>query len=179
MLGTAIRQQTFPLEAHLEEFLDPEEVANIVAAVGSVFRKLINLQKRVAPIYEEYGFRLQSAGVAARDLSEKIEVAIVQHCRDFTKGHGHADLARHNEDWEVKVCQSSGLTINQCKVVNGEHYIVVNYDGETSKTKRIWVLWHAHDNDFSPRRSNSNARAMSWKRAQLSGRAQVLYEISR
>jgi hypothetical protein len=157
-------------------FIDSEEIEGIRIAVQSVFKKLAKLQGRMRPIYEEFGFRIPSAGVAARDLSERIEQAIVQHCESFTKGRGHCDLARGKEDWEVKVCQSSGLTINQSKVISGENYLVVNYDGDTSQVRRIWVLWRAEDRFFTPRRHNSNARAICWRDAQATGRIDVLYE---
>src|SRR5436189_1437863 len=79
------------------------------------------------PIFDDFGFTPPSAGVIARDLSEKIEKAIIQHCESFTKGNGHCDLCRFDQDWEVKICKDSGLTINQSKVINGDSYIVVNY----------------------------------------------------
>ena len=39
----------------------------------------------------------------ARDLSEKIETSIVQHCESFAHGTGHSDLSRFGADWEVKI----------------------------------------------------------------------------
>jgi hypothetical protein len=96
----------------------------------------------------------------ARDLSEKIEKAIIQHCESFTKGNGHCDLCRFGQDWEVKICKDSGLTINQSKVINGESYIVVNYKAN-SLVKSIWVLWSAEDRFFLPRLANSNARSLN------------------
>ena len=102
---------------------------------------------------------MPSAAVIARDLSEKIETAIVQHCPSFTKGTGHCDLSRAGCEWEVKICKDSGLTINQSKQIHGENYIVVNYRAHSQVT-RIWVLWNAHETFFSPRKPNSNARAL-------------------
>jgi len=67
-----------------------------------------------------------SAGVIARDLSEKIEASIVQHCFSCSKGQGHCHLSRDGHEGEVKICKRSGLTINQSKQVAGENYIVVN-----------------------------------------------------
>ena len=107
--------------------LTADEREGIVLAVNSAFRKLKNLYTKIVPIFEGYGFTPPSAGVIARDLSEKIEKAIIQHCESFTKGDGHCDLCRFDQDWEVKICKDSGLTINQSKVINGENYIVVNY----------------------------------------------------
>jgi hypothetical protein len=178
MLDTEISPPLFPTTRPTTQIhhLDRQEIKCIVIAVESVFAKLAKLQERVAPIYEEFGFRCPSAGVAARDVSERIELAIVQHCRHFTKGRGHADLARQDENWEVKVCQQSGLTINQSKVIAGENYIIINYNSHNTEVRRIWILWQAQDHDFSPRRSNSNARALAWQRAQLTGRAQLLYQ---
>jgi len=46
-----------------------------VLALSSAFRKLKNLYAKVVPIFEDYGFTPPSAGVIARDLSEKIEKA--------------------------------------------------------------------------------------------------------
>src|SRR4051812_31018886 len=138
--------------------LSDEERESIVTAVKSVFAKLRNLHREIAPIYQRYGFTTPSAGVAARDLSEKIETAIVQHADSFTRGEGYCDLCRDGIDWEVKICQDSGLTINQSKCIDGENYIVVNY--RETKPVRVWVLWQARDEFFSPRRSNSNARAV-------------------
>lgn len=139
--------------------LTPDERAGIVLAVQSAFTKLKNLYQRIAPIFDSYGFTAPSAGVIARDLSEKIEVSIVQHCASFSKGAPHCDLARDGHDWEVKICKDSGLTINQSKRVAGENYIVVNYKANSQVT-RIWVLWDARDDLFSERRPNTNARAL-------------------
>jgi len=144
-----------------------------VLAVNSAFRKLKNLYSKVVPIFEDYGFTPPSAGVIARDLSEKIEKAIVQHCESFTKGNGHCDLCRFEQDWEVKICKDSGLTINQSKAINGENYIVVNYKAD-SIVKSIWILWEAHDRFFSPRLKNSNARSLN--RATATGNIEVIFE---
>src|SRR5580765_7657805 len=139
--------------------LTEDEREGIKLAVHSAFRKLKNLYAKVVPIFQDYGFTPPSAGVIARDLSEKIEKAIVQHCESFSKGTGHCDLGRFDQDWEVKICKDSGLTINQSKVINGENYIVVNYKAN-SIVKSIWVLWNAQDGFFSPRLPNSNARSI-------------------
>jgi hypothetical protein len=140
--------------------LTPDERDGIVLAVSSAFRKLKNLYSKIQPIFEDFGFTPPSAGVIARDLSEKIEKAIIQHCESFRKGDGHCDLCRFDQDWEVKVCKDSGLTINQSKVINGENYIVVNYRAN-SIVKSIWILWEAQDRFFSPRLKNSNARSIN------------------
>jgi len=124
--------------------LTDDEREGIVLAAKSAFRKLRNLYTKIVPIFEDFGFTPPSPGVIARDLSEKIEKAITQHCTSFTTGRGACDLCRDGEDWEVKVCKDSGLTINQSKVINGENYIVVNY-GADSQIRSVWVLWHAHD----------------------------------
>ncbi len=128
-------------------------------AVQSAFTKLRNLYHKVQPIFESYGFTPPSPGVIARDLSEKIETSIAQHCPSFSKGTGTADLERDGRAWEVKVCKDSGLTINQSKVIAGENYIVVNYKANT-QVVRVWVLWDAQDHFFSSRHANSNARAL-------------------
>jgi hypothetical protein len=135
-----------------------------VTAVQSVFRKVKKLHTIVAPIYAEYGFKPPSAGVIARDISERIETSIAQHCETFEKRPGHADLWRGPHAWEVKICKDSGLTINQSKVLKGETYIVVNYRKD-STASRIWVLWRATDELFSPRRPNSNARTIDLRAA--------------
>src|SRR2546426_6701844 len=122
--------------------LTADEHEGIVLAVNSAFRKLKNLYARIVPVFEDFGFTPPSAGVIARDLSEKIEKAIIQHCESFTKGTGHCDLCRFGRDWEVKICKDSGLTINQSKVINGENYIVVNYKAN-SHVKSVWILWEA------------------------------------
>lgn len=139
--------------------LTDDEREGILLAVRSAFRKLKNLYERILPQFVEFGFRPPSAGVVARDLSEKIEASIVQHCSTFLKGVRHADLQRHGKPWEVKICKGRGLTINQSKVISGENYIVVNYAADSSVTA-IWVLWEAKDAFFSPRRANSNARTI-------------------
>jgi hypothetical protein len=79
------------------EPLTAEEIAGIVLAVKSAFLKLRNLYDKITPVFDEYGFRAHSAGVVARGLSEKIETSIIQHCRTFTRGLKHADLARFNK----------------------------------------------------------------------------------
>jgi len=140
--------------------LTEDERDGIVLAVKSAFRKLKNLYADIIPSFEQYGFRPPSAAVIARDLSEKIEASIVQHCGTFRKGVKFADLQRFDQPWEVKICKGSGLTINQSKVIKGENYIVVNYDN-AQQVLRVWVLWEAEDRFFSARKGNSNARTIS------------------
>ena len=144
--------------------LTSDEKEGIVIAVKSAFLKLKNLYEAITPIFDDYGFKAPSAGVIARDLSEKIEKSIIQHNRTFNPGIGHDDLSRFNKRWEVKICRNSGLTINQSSVIGGENYIVVNYKG-TSSVNKIWVLWEARDDFFSPKRPNSNARAVQTTKA--------------
>lgn len=139
--------------------LSPDEKDGLTVAVQSVFRKLDNLYREIIPCFEEYGFKPPSAGVVARDLSEKIEDSIRQHCNTFERGPGPVDLQRNGEQWEVKICKGSGLTINQSKRIAGENYIVINYRSP-SHVKSVWVLWCAEDDFFSPRKPNANARAM-------------------
>ena len=153
--------------------LTADEREGIVLAVSSAFRKLKNLYAKVVPIFEDFGFTPPSAGVIARDLSEKIEKAIIQHCESFSKGTGHCDLYRFDQEWEVKICKDSGLTINQSKVIDGENYIVVNYKAN-SVVKRVWILWEAQDRFFSPRMKNSNARAIN--REAAGENIEVIYE---
>jgi hypothetical protein len=137
--------------------LSDEERDGIVLAVKSAFTKLKNLYQEITPIIQKYGFTVPSAGVIARDLSERIETSIVQHCSSFSKGQLHCDLQRDRREWEVKICKDSGLTINQSKRINDENYIVVNYKAN-SQVIRIWILWNAQDGFFSPRKSNTSAR---------------------
>lgn len=103
--------------------------------------------------------RLTNANIA-RDLSEKIEKAIIQPCGSLTKGNGHCDLCRFGQDWEVKNLRGLGLDHNQSKVINGEKYIVVNYKAN-SIVKSIWVLRAAEDRFFSPRLKNPNVRTVN------------------
>jgi hypothetical protein len=141
--------------------LEEDERDGIVLAVNSAFRKLKNLYERIVPVFHEFGFKPPSPGVVARDLSEKIETSIVQHCNTFAKPtKGHADLERFGRPWEVKICKGSGLTINQSKNVDGENYIVVNYLANSVVT-RIWVLWDAKNQFFSERKENTNARTIN------------------
>jgi hypothetical protein len=134
----------------------------ICVAVRSAFHKLGNLYRQVAPIYLRYGLTVPSPGVMARNLSEEIEIAIAQHCTAFHKPDTHHDLERLDEKWEVKICQRNGLTINQSATIAGEHYIVVNYKKATISPTRIWILWGARDDWFTPRRANANARTVSF-----------------
>src|SRR5712691_8041781 len=136
------------------------EREEIVLAVTSAFKKLGNLYNAIKPIYQQYGFTPPSAGVIARDLSEKIEISIVQHCTSFQKGDKFADLQRFGRPWEVKICKGSGLTINQSKMIAGENYIVVNYRSEPS-VRKAWVLWEAEDQFFTVRRPNANCRSIN------------------
>ncbi len=127
----------------------------------SAFLKLRNLYDTIIPIFDDYGFKPPSAGVIARDLSEKIELSIIQHCQSFDHGVGFDDLQRNgSERWEVKICKGAGLTINQSKRVGGESYIVVNYK-DNSVVKRIFVLLNASDQCFSEKKPNSNARTLN------------------
>lgn len=152
--------------------LTEDEREGIRLAVHSAFRKLKNLYAKIVPIFASYGFTPPSAGVIARDLSEKIEASIIQHCESFVGGRGHCDLCRFDQDWEVKICKDSGLTINQSKVIAGENYIVVNYRANSEVTK-IWVLWNAQDGFFSPKRTNTNARSLLLGKAQ--GNVEVIF----
>lgn len=153
-----------PASYHPRNPLTSEEVEGITLAVKSAFLKLKNLYDKITPVFDEYGFKAPSAGVVARDLSEKIETSIIQHCRTFTRGLKFADLSRFNKRWEVKICKDSGLTINQSSVIDGENYIVVNYK-DNSRIKKIWILWEAQDEFFSQRRKNSNARTADLKKS--------------
>jgi hypothetical protein len=153
--------------------LSPEERDAIVTAVKSVFSRVGKLYKQITPTFVEYGFKPPSPGVLARELSEKIEASIVQHCDTFARGQGHCDLSRNGFDWEVKIAKNSGLTINQCKHVAGETYIVVNYTND-GQVKKVWVLWRPDESMFSPRRDNANARAVRVRQAQ--SQIEVLYE---
>lgn len=153
--------------------LTDEERDGITLAVQSAFKKLKNLYAAIAPIFQSYGFTAPSPGVIARDLSEKIEASIIQHCASFSKGLGHCDLCRGGEDWEVKIAKKSGLTINQSKQIAGENYIVVNYRANSQVT-RIFVLWAATDACFSERRSNTNARSLIM--AIAAQKIEILYE---
>ena len=156
--------------------LTADERDGIILAVNSAFRKLKNLYSKIVPVFESYGFTPPSAGVIARDLSEKIEKAIIQHCDSFTKGTGHCDLCRFGLDWEVKICKGSGMTINQSKMIDGENYIVVNYRAN-SQVARIFILWEAQDQFFSPRLRNSNARTLN--RVVAGSNIDVIYELPR
>lgn len=156
--------------------LSQDEKTGLTVAVQSVFRKLDNLYREIVPRFQEYGFKPPSAGVVARDLSEKIEDSIRQHCTTFDRGPGHVDLQRNGEQWEVKICKDSGLTINQSKRVAGENYIVINYRSP-SHVKSVWVLWRAEDAFFSERKPNTNARAM--RRQAAEANIEVIYEGDR
>lgn len=152
--------------------LTDDEKAGIILAAQSAFTKLKNLHRELVPIFQSYGFTPPSPGVIARDLSEKIETSIVQHCTSFSKGAGHCDLSRHGHEWEVKICKDSGLTINQSKQIRGENYIVVNYKADSQVT-RVFVVWDAIDAFFSPRRANANARALIM--ATASAKIEILF----
>jgi hypothetical protein len=154
--------------------LTAQEKKGIITAVDSAFMRLRNLYKAIVPTFQRYGFTPPSAGVIARDLSEKIEASIVQHCESFTTGEGHCDLCRAGVDWEVKICKHAGLTINQSKVIKGENYIVVNYRANTDVV-RIFVLWEAQDGFFSPKIGNSNARRLNGEAAK--DNIEVIYEL--
>ena len=51
------------------------------------------------------------------------------------------------------------MTINQSAQIDGENYIVVNYDS-FSDLRRIWILWAARDEFFTARRRNLNLRTI-------------------
>ena len=153
-------------------YIVPEK-EGIVTAAKSVFRKLENLYKKIEPIFVECGFTSSSSGVVARDLSEKIESSIRQHCLTFRKGIRHQDLSRYNKRWEVKICKNSVLTINQSATVNKGNYIVINYDANF-QIKLVWVLWNAQDRFFSQKKSNSNARHLL--KSQAMGNKEELYK---
>ena len=153
--------------------LTDDERDGITTAVQSAFKKLKNLYVAISPIFQSYGFTPPSPGVIARDLSEKIEASIVQHCASFSKGVGHCDLCRGGHDWEVKIAKKSGLTINQSKQIGGENYIVVNYTANSQVT-RIFVLWAATNDCFSERKPNTNARSLIM--AVASPKIEILYE---
>jgi hypothetical protein len=139
--------------------LTSAERRGVIVAAESAFLKLANLYEELLPIFARYGFKPQSAGVVSRDVSEKIEEQIILHCKSFTRGDGFADLARHGQQWEVKICKGNGLTINQNAQISGENYIVVNY-ANYSSLRRVWVLWEAEDRFFTPRRPHLNLRTI-------------------
>ena len=86
------------------------------------------------------------------------------------------EQSRLGEDWEVKSRKDSGLTINQSKVIKSETYIVVNYKANSVVTK-IWILWNAQDDFFSPRKSNTNARSLNIHDA--SSNIEVIFSAAR
>jgi hypothetical protein len=131
----------------------------VIVAAESAFLKLANLYAEVLPIFQRYGFKAQSAGVVSRDVSEKIEEQIILHCKTFERGKGFSDLARNGERWEVKICKGNGLTINQSAQIRGENYIVVNYSSYSS-LRRVWILWEAADQFFTPRKPHLNLRTV-------------------
>ena len=83
-------------------------------------------------------------------------------------------MSRLGQDWEVKICKGTGLTINQSKIIRGENYIVVNYR-PNSTVKAIWVLWRTQDHFFSARKVNSNARTINRDAAKDS--IETLYSV--
>ena len=172
-LQRKVRYRRGVTEPQQQPPLTEQERDAIVTAVKSVFSRVGKLYGQITPAFIDYGFKPPSPGVLARELSEKIEASIVQHCGTFSGGHGHCDLCRNGFDWEVKIAKNSGLTINQCKQVAGETYIVVNYTSD-GQVKKIWVLWRPDDTMFSPRRGNANARAVRVSQAQ--SQIEVLYE---
>jgi hypothetical protein len=77
--------------------LTADEREGIALAVNFAFRKMKNLYARIVPVFEDFGCTPAITGVIARDLSEKIEKAIIQHCDSFTKGGGHCNLCRFDQ----------------------------------------------------------------------------------
>lgn len=71
--------------------LTVEEQEGVRLAVQSAFTKFKNLYQKIVPIFQSYGFTAPSAGVIARDLSEKSEASIIQHCPSFAKGDGYCE----------------------------------------------------------------------------------------
>lgn len=90
--------------------LTDDEREGITLAVSSAFRKLKNLYAKVVPIFEDYGFTPPSAGLPATcpRRSRRRSFSTASH----SQGGGHCDLCRFGQDWEVKICKDSGLTIN-------------------------------------------------------------------
>jgi hypothetical protein len=145
----------------------------LVVTAESAFLKLANLYDELFPIFARYGFKPQSAGVVSRDVSGKIEEQIVLHCKTFTRGIGFSDLARHGQQWELKICKGNGLTINQSAQIRGENYIVVNYS-KYSTLRRVWILWNAEDRFFTPRKPNLNLRTAL--RARAAPNTEIIFE---
>jgi hypothetical protein len=133
------------------------------------------MYEELLPIFARYGFKPQSAGVVSRDVSEQIEQQITLHCKSFTRGQGFADLARHGQRWEVKICKGRGLTINQNATIQRENYIVVNY-ANYSTLRRVWILWEAEDRFFTPRKANLNLRTII--PVEAIGNVQVIFEAT-
>ena len=125
-----------------------EEIEGIVLAVNSAFRKLKNLYAKIVPVFEDFGFTAAIGwGHRTGSLREDREGDHPALRVVYARADGHCDLCRFDQDWEVKICKDSGLTINQSKVIDGENYIVVNYRAN-SQVKRVWVLWEAQDASF-------------------------------
>jgi hypothetical protein len=138
--------------------LTDDEGDGLVIAVRSTFDRLRNVYLRIAPLFAEAGFKPPSPGALARDISEKIQTEVVSHCPSFSRGPKFVDLARAGFDWEVKIKQKSGFTINGCHVAAGETYLAVNYTADVRVVK-IFVLWHAAEEMFSARTTKAQARA--------------------
>jgi hypothetical protein len=163
-------------EAESRVQLTADERRGVVVAAESAFLKLANLYDELLPIFSRYGFKPPSAGVVSRDVSEQLEEQIILHCKTFTRGSGFTDLARHGERWEVKICKGKGLTINQNAQIRGENYIVVNYS-DYSSLRCVWVLWHAEDRFFKPRKANLNLRTIL--RDEAVANIELIYEAPR
>lgn len=63
--------------------LTEEEIEGIVLAIKAAFLKLTNLYGKITQVFDECGLKAPSAGVVAKDLSEKIETSIIQRQRIF------------------------------------------------------------------------------------------------
>ena len=142
----------------LQRPLTAEERAAIVLAVQATFTRLRDLHDRVRPLFESARFDLVSPTTMVRDLGDAIERALLQQCPSFSRPAG-ARLQREGRDWELRVSKDSGLTIPRARVVDGDHFLVVNYR-DNGQVAGVWVLWDARDHYFSSKRSNSHARTL-------------------
>ena len=94
--------------------LTPDEREGIVLAVNSSFSKLKACTRGSSPSSRT------SASRRCRGPYRRRSWGHHPPCESFSKGSAHCHLRRDAADWKVRICQDSGLTINQLKVIADE-----------------------------------------------------------
>lgn len=102
------------------------------------------LRGKLAPVFQSYGVSSPAAETMAMNLAIEIDTTIAQHCPTFLSSVRHVDPRLAADPWDVKVCKTSGPSMDPLASVNGKSSLVVNYRAK-AQVVRIWAVWQPDD----------------------------------